>query len=76
MGAWKCTKCNTVQGGTNKPLFGVCNKGGKHTWVVYDSMAKPQLYQCGKCGTITSTKSKPNTGNCNKGGGHSWRKYQ
>jgi predicted nucleic acid-binding Zn-ribbon protein len=76
MGIWRCTKCGTVRGGVNKPLVGVCPKGGGHRWGLgADSKTKPSTYQCGKCGTITTAQSKPLDRNCVKGGRCTWRKY-
>lgn len=77
MGIWRCTKCGMVQGGINKPLVGVCSKGGGHRWSQgSDSTSKPCLYICGKCGTVTSSMSKPMDRNCLRGGRCSWRKYK
>jgi ribosomal protein L37AE/L43A len=72
--AWKCTKCNMVAGGTNKPLVGSCPKGGGHTWTAYGVHNVSQQWQCGKCGMVTAGSSRPNDGRCPKGGGHTWRK--
>jgi len=76
MAIWRCTKCGNVRGDNNKPLVGVCPKGGGHRWTHgSDSTSKPCLYRCGKCGTVTSAMSKPMDRNCSKGGRCTWRKY-
>jgi ribosomal protein L37AE/L43A len=72
MGLWKCTKCGLVTSGINRPLTGVCNKGGGHRWTANNSNT-PKLWYCAKCGVVTSAANRPNVGVCTKGGRHTWR---
>jgi len=77
MAIWRCTKCGTVQGGSNQPLVGMCSKGGGHNWTVgADSKTKSRVYRCVKCGTITTAQSQPLDRNCVKGGICAWQEYQ
>jgi len=76
MAIWRCTKCGTVQGGINKPLAGMCSRGGAHRWGPgADAKTPSSIYRCSKCGTITTAQSKPLDRNCVRGGRCSWRKY-
>jgi DNA-directed RNA polymerase subunit RPC12/RpoP len=72
--AWRCSKCGNANGGTNKPLVGVCTKGGGHRWGAVPGGSASSSYRCGKCGNTTMSHGKPLDRNCSQGGRCSWRK--
>jgi ABC-type ATPase with predicted acetyltransferase domain len=74
MAVWRCSKCGNSTSGNNKPLVGVCTRGGGHRWIAQSSSGTAYVWRCGKCGNSTTSANRPLDRICNRGGKCSWRK--
>ena len=73
MGIWRCSKCGNSTSSNNKPLVGVCTKGGGHRWTAANNIMA-SIWRCGKCGNSTTSANRPMDRPCTKGGRCTWRK--